>query len=203
MYDKKQNKEFSPMKKVMQIFLIIILVGTFSIAMLWLQTYIADYSVMMQDIESIEELKTFFEEKDVLIPNYASGSNNPYLHLASEDFGLERSKQKGAWDGYDIIIRPLKISKSEFFSIAISASKATENVDQQLKWTVNDVTTSYTSSENYPKGAYTHIMGEFQKGETIYQFSGDIFGKFDEARESVAKNELMYLIDSLRLPQSQ
>ena len=188
------------MKKIKQIFLIIILVITFSIAMLWLQSYIADYSVMMKDIESIEELKTFFEEKEVLIPNYASGSYNPYLHLASEDFGLERSKQKGAWDGYDIIIRPFKISNSEFFSISISASKAAENIDQQLKWTINDVTTHYTSSENYPTGDYTHIMGEFQKGETIYQFSGDIFGNFDEDRESAAKNELMYLIDSMRLP---
>lgn len=188
------------MKKIKQIFLIISLVITFSIAMLWLQSYIADYSVMMKDIESIEELKSFFEDKEVLIPNYASGSNNPYLHLATEDFGLERSKQKGAWDGYDIIIRPMKISNSEFFSIAISASKAAENFDQQLKWTVNDVTSHYTTSENYPKGDYTNIMGEFQKGETIYQFSGDIFGNFDEDRESAAKNELMYLIDSMRLP---
>ena len=64
----------------------------------------------------------------------------------------------------------------------------------------SDVTTHYTSSENYPTGDYTHIMGEFQKGETIYQFSGDIFGNFDEDRESAAKNELMYLIDSMRLP---
>ena len=139
----------------------------------------------------------------MLIPNYSSGLDNPYLHLATEDFALERSKQKGAWDGYDIIIRPMKISNSEFFSIAISASKAAQNFDQQLKWIVNDVTTHYTTSENYPKGDYTYILGEFQKGETIYQFSGDIFGKFDEDRESAAKNELMYLIDSLSLPQSQ
>jgi len=186
------------MKITKQILLIIILVITFSIAMVWLRTYIADYSVMMKDIESIEELKTFFEDNEVLIPNYASGLNNPYLHLASEDFVLERSKQKGDWDGYDVVITPTKISDSEFFSITISASKVIENVERQLKWTVDDFTEYFTTSENYPKGDYTHILGEFQKGETIYQLSGLLFGNFDEDRESAAKNELMYLIDSMR-----
>lgn len=186
------------MKKIKQIILIIILIVLFSIAMLWLQSYIADYSVMIKYIDSVEELKTFFEEKKVLIPNYSSSLDNPYIHVASEEFSLERSKQKGDWDGYNVIIRPMKISNSEFFTITISASKAIENIDHQLKWIVNDVTSHYTSSENYPEGDYTHILGEFQKDETIYQFSGDIFGNFDEDRERAAKNELMYLINSMR-----
>lgn len=87
------------MKKTSHSIIIIVVIVLFLLSIKWISGVLTDFSVMTKDIMTFEELKNTFKDKDILIPDYPTQLNNPYLHTAVESISVKRSKQYGVWDG--------------------------------------------------------------------------------------------------------
>ncbi|MGB4985386.1 hypothetical protein NQU17_15420 [Clostridiaceae bacterium HFYG-1003] len=156
-----------------------------------------EYLVNTKDLSTIEEIDVFLKDSSILIPSYSTNKDNPHLHTSKESVSIERSKQYGAWDGYNIVITPTKLSDSSFFQIFISSSKVINEKNEDVKWTVSNANSDFQPGENYPEGEYTRVIGTFQRGNNLYEITGYSLGPMNNTKEKQLISELQYFVDSM------
>lgn len=154
--------------------------------------------VKTKDLSTIEEIDVFLKDSSILVPRYTMDEDNPYRHNSKVDVSLERSKQYGPWDGYNIEIIPTKLSDSSFFQIFISSSKANNEMNEDVKWTVSNVNSDFQSSENYPEGEYTRVIGTLQRGNNLYEITGYSLGPINNTKKKQLISELQFFVDSMK-----
>lgn len=185
------------MKKVVLFTLFMaVAIGILIIARL-LPASITDHSMMTKPIASLDQLKAHFESTYVKTPQYYL-HNNPYLHVATEEIALNRLEQRGDWDAYTVSITPTQLSTSNFFIITIKAAKISASIDTALLWQSEDLTSLFSRDEGYPKGNYQKISAEFQQNDVHYEIFGIHFGDFNERTKKAAKDELLFIIKTLK-----
>jgi len=155
-------------------------------------------TIMVKELDHITELKSYFKESDILVPQYHFRSDNPYEYTAVENYALEKSKQGPDWDGYDIIITPTKLSDSECFKIVVMASGGKLSANTPVEWRLADVSQAFNEGDRRPRGDYLEIAAVFQEAKTLYEVVGYVFGVADDARFDRVKNELSYILGSLQ-----
>ena len=157
-----------------------------------------EYLVNTKDLSTIEEIDVFLKDSSILVPRYTMDEDNPYLHTSKVSVSIERSKQYGPWDGYNIEIIPTKLSDSSFFQIFITSSKVINEKNEDVKWTVNNVNSDFELSENYPEGEYTRVIGTLQRGHNLYEITGYSLGPINNAKEEQLISELQFFVDSIK-----
>lgn len=155
-------------------------------------------TIMSKDLDHIMELKSYFKETDILVPNYHFQSDNPYDYTAVEEYALEKSKQGPDWDGYNIMITPTKLSESECFQIVVMASGGKNRDNTPVEWRVTDVRQAFNEGDRRPRGDYLEVAAVFREATTLYEVVGYVFGTADDARVERVKNELSYILSSLQ-----
>jgi len=155
-------------------------------------------TIMSKDLDHIMELKSYFKETDILVPNYHFQSDNPYDYTAVEEYALEKSKQGPDWDGYNIMITPTKLSESECFQIVVMASGGKNLDNTPVEWRVTDVSQAFNEGDRRPRGDYLEVAAVFREATTLYEVVGYVFGTADDARVERVKNELSYILSSLQ-----
>lgn len=161
-------------------------------------TFFAEASSKTKALSTIEEIHQYIKNTDILIPSYRMDEKNPYLHTAIEVVSLQKSEQYDQWDGYNIEIIPTKLSKSLFFHIIITSSKSNDVSNNIVKWKVTNANNDFLTSENYPKGEYTRVLGILFHGNYQYEILGYAYGIVNEMSEQNLINELNYLLNSMK-----
>lgn len=187
------------MKTKTQSFLLFILIFVLSVfgVKAIVETSI-EKTIMAKDLGHITELKSYFKESDILVPQYHFRSDNPYEYTAVENYALEKSKQGPDWDGYNIIITPTKLSDSECLQIVVMASGGKNLDNTPVEWMVTDVSQAFSEGDRRPRGDYLEVAAVFREATTLYEVVGYVFGTADDARVERVKNELSYILSSLQ-----